>query len=107
MEKMLEIILKEVQEIRTEVEETKQELRNEMQEMKQELRSEMQEMKQEIYIEKRDNELREAINEAIKVQNNMLKEIKMIKIQQKEFDLRLCKVEFAQEKLEERLLKNS
>lgn len=58
-------------------------------------------------VERRDNELKEAINEIKETNKEILKELKQNRIEHKEFDLRLSKVEFAQENLEERLLKSS
>lgn len=126
-------VKEEVREIRGEVKDTKQELRGEMQEMKQELRGEMQEMREElkteileevdnkisqqskeiaeelhqvvIFLEKRDNEVKATMNEALKIQTEMLKELTKIKVEHKEFDYRISKLEFSQERMEERLLK--
>lgn len=115
MEKILETILEEIKgvkeevgEIKVEVRETKQGLRSEMQEMKQGLRKEMDERFSQqskeiaeelnnivIYMERRDNELKETINGAIKVQNNILKELEKNKAEHQIFDARLYKLEIA------------
>ena len=105
------------QELRNEMQEMKQELRNEMQGMKQELRNEMQEMKQEIFnemdqkmdekLDKQSKEIAQEFHNVIayieeknrkqeKVNNEILNELKRNRIEHKEMDLRISKLELKQ-----------
>ena len=105
------------QELRNEMQEMKQELRNEMQEMKQELRNEMQEMKQEIFnemdkkmdqkLDRQSKEIAQEFHNVIayieeknrkqeKVNNEILNELKINRIEHKEMDLRISKLELNQ-----------
>lgn len=103
--------------LREEVQGMKQELRNEMQEMKQELRNEMQEMKQEIFnemdkkmdqkLDRQSKEIAQEFHNVIayieeknrkqeKVNNEILNELKRNRIEHKEMDLRISKLELNQ-----------
>ena len=103
--------------LREEMQGMGQELRNEMQGMKQELRNEMQEMKQEIFnemdkkmdekLDKQSKEIAQEFHNVIayieeknrkqeKVNNEILNELKRNRIEHKEMDLRISKLELNQ-----------
>lgn len=103
--------------LREEMQGMGQELRNEMQEMKQELRNEMQEMKQEIFnemdkkmdqkLDRQSKEIAQEFHNVIayieeknrkqeKVNNEILNELKRNRIEHKEMDLRISKLELKQ-----------
>ncbi len=113
------------QELHEEMQDMKKGLQAEMQDMKTELQDEMQQMKKElkedillevdkkieqqtieiadeirevvIFLEKRDNELKETVNESLKIQKGILEEIKQIKIKDNENEYRIRKLEIEQE----------
>lgn len=103
--------------LREEMQGMGQELRNEMQGMKQELRNEMQEMKQEIFsemdkkmdqkLDRQSKEIAQEFHNVIayieeknrkqeKVNNEILNELKRNRIEHKEMDLRISKLELNQ-----------
>ena len=115
-------VREEVKDIRADLEKTKIELREEMQVMKKELRQEMKEMKEEIYREmdyrfdKQSKEIAEELRnltvyfeernrEIIKINNEILKELRRNRIEHEAYDTRFYKIELAQANLEERLQK--
>lgn len=127
MEQMLQTILEEikglkgeVQGIKGEVKDSKTELREEMQEMKTGMQEEMdkrfakqsKEIAEElnkivILQERRDNRLESKINLALEIQTEILKDIRKIKIEQKEYDYRISKLEYEQKNTQEKLEKVS
>lgn len=113
------------QELHEEIQDVKKGLQEEIQDVKKGLQEEMQKMKKElkedillevdkkieqqtveiadairdveIFLEKRDNQLKETVNESLKIQKEMLEEIKQIKITQNEHECRISKLEIEQE----------
>lgn len=55
--------------------------------------------------ERRDNRLESKINLALEIQTEMLKDIRKIKIEQKEYDYRISKLEYEQKNTQEKLEK--
>ena len=112
-------------EIQEEMQDMKKGLQEEMQDMKKGLQEEMQKMKKElkeeileevdnkieqqtieiaqelraveIFLEKRDNELKEGLEESLEIQKQILEEIRQLKITDNEHEYRIRKLELAQE----------
>lgn len=120
MEKILQTILEEVQSTKTELHEQMQNMKQEickemdrkLEETKTELRQEMnnkidqqsKEIAQElnqitILQERKDNRLEAKIDKALGIQTQMLQDIKEIKIDLKEHEYRISKLEYEYEKV--------
>lgn len=115
------------QEFLSEMQDMKKEMQEEMQDMKKEMQEEMQKMKKElkeeileevdnkieqqtieiaqelraveIFLEKRDNQLKEGLEESLEIQKQILEEIRQLKITDNEHEYRIRKLELAQESL--------